>query len=171
MNLSTKQTQIYRLREWTDGCQGEGWEEGIIREFGMDIYTLLYLKRATNEDLLYQLNVRWQPGWEGGLGENGYMYTYGWVPSLSTWNYHDTVSQLYSNIKLKDKKLINKIWVPGLKPSQRWLLSQVSKKKGGEREKDCVHTLLYFASFFPCLSHQTLPLPIPWGNICTGHKH
>ena len=43
----------------------------------MDIYTLLYLKRATNEDLLYQLNVRWQPGWEGGLGENGYMYTYG----------------------------------------------------------------------------------------------
>ena len=27
--------------------------------------------------------------WEGGgrgLGEKGYMYTYGWVPSLFTWN-------------------------------------------------------------------------------------
>ena len=30
----------------------------------------------------------WQPGWEGSLGENGYMYMYGWVPSLFTWNYH-----------------------------------------------------------------------------------
>ena len=23
------------------------------------------------------LNVVWQPGWEGSLGENGYMYVYG----------------------------------------------------------------------------------------------
>ena len=23
------------------------------------------------------------------LGENGYMYMYGWVPLLSTWNYHN----------------------------------------------------------------------------------
>ena len=23
------------------------------------------------------LNVMWQPGWEGSLGENGYMYMYG----------------------------------------------------------------------------------------------
>ena len=34
----------------------------------------------------------WQPGWEGSLGENGYMkwmdtYMYGWVSSLFTWNY------------------------------------------------------------------------------------
>ena len=28
----------------------------------------------------------WQAGWEGSLGENGYMYMYGWVPLLSTWN-------------------------------------------------------------------------------------
>ena len=27
----------------------------------------------------------WQPGWEGSLGENGYMYMYGWVPLLFTW--------------------------------------------------------------------------------------
>ena len=30
------------------------------------------------------LNVTWQPGWEGNLGENGYMYMYGKVPSLFT---------------------------------------------------------------------------------------
>ena len=27
--------------------------EGIVREFGMDRYTLLYLKWITNKDLLY----------------------------------------------------------------------------------------------------------------------
>ena len=37
--------------------------------------------------------------WEEGLGENGYLYVYGWVPLLSTWNYHSIVNQLYSNIK------------------------------------------------------------------------
>ena len=30
------------------------------------------------------LNVMWQPGWEGSLGENGYMHMYGRVPSLFT---------------------------------------------------------------------------------------
>ena len=47
MNLFTKwkQTkQIHRLREQTYGCQGEGWEEGIVREFGIKMYTLLDLK-------------------------------------------------------------------------------------------------------------------------------
>ena len=37
-----------------------------------------------------------------GGGENGYMYMYGWVPLLSTWNYHSIVNQLNSNTKLKD---------------------------------------------------------------------
>ena len=36
----------------------------------------------------------WQPGWEEGLGENGYVYTYGWVPLLFTWNYYNIVNQL-----------------------------------------------------------------------------
>ena len=31
-----------------------GWVGGgIVREFGMDMYTLLYLKRTTNKSLLY----------------------------------------------------------------------------------------------------------------------
>ena len=34
-------------------CQGEEWEEGIVREFGINIYTLLYLKWITNKVLLY----------------------------------------------------------------------------------------------------------------------
>ena len=43
MNLFTKQKQTHRLRERVYGYWGEGREEGIAREFGMDMYTLLYL--------------------------------------------------------------------------------------------------------------------------------
>ena len=32
--------------------RGEGGTEGIVREFGIDMYTLLYFKRITNKDLL-----------------------------------------------------------------------------------------------------------------------
>ena len=31
----------------------EGQGEGIVKEFGMDLYMLLYLKWITNKDLLY----------------------------------------------------------------------------------------------------------------------
>ena len=34
------------------GCQGEGWTEGIVRDFGMDMYTLLCLKSIPDKDLL-----------------------------------------------------------------------------------------------------------------------
>ena len=43
MNLFTKQKQTHRLREGTYGYHGEGWE-GEDWEFGIDMYTLLYLK-------------------------------------------------------------------------------------------------------------------------------
>ena len=32
---------------------GERWGEGIVREFGIDMYTLLYFKWITDKDLLY----------------------------------------------------------------------------------------------------------------------
>ena len=53
---------------------------GTVKEFVTGIYTLLHLKWITNKDLLYNhgtlLKVMWQPGWEGSLGWNGYMYMY-----------------------------------------------------------------------------------------------
>ena len=36
----------------------------------------------------------WQPGWEGSMGENGYIFMYGWVPSLFSWNYDNIINQL-----------------------------------------------------------------------------
>ena len=38
--------------ELTD-TSGEGWEKGIVRAFGMDIYIQLYLKWISNKVLLY----------------------------------------------------------------------------------------------------------------------
>ena len=53
----------------------------MVRELRMDMYTLLYLKWVTTRTHCIAqgtlLNVMWQPGWEGSLGENEYMYMYG----------------------------------------------------------------------------------------------
>ena len=72
-----------RLREQAYGCQ----REGIIRGFGMDMYTLLYLKWITNKDLCIAdgtlLNAVWQSGWEG-FWENGYMCMCVWVLCYSS---------------------------------------------------------------------------------------
>ena len=53
--------------------------EGIVREFGMDMYTLLHLKPMRSSCIAQGtlLNVMWQPGWKEGLGKDGYMYMYG----------------------------------------------------------------------------------------------
>ena len=48
MNLFTKQKETHRLRKQTYGCQGEG----VVKDFGKVMYTLLYLKWIT-KDLLY----------------------------------------------------------------------------------------------------------------------
>ena len=57
--------------------------EGTVRELQMDMHAILYLKRITNKNLTYNTcssaQCYWQPGWEGRLGVNGYMYVNGWV--------------------------------------------------------------------------------------------
>ena len=41
---SLQNRKTHRLRERTCGYQDEGLEEGTVREFGTDMYTLLHLK-------------------------------------------------------------------------------------------------------------------------------
>ena len=66
--------------------RGERCREGIVKEFGMDVYTLLYLKWITDRaDRIAQgplLNVMWHL--EGSLGESGSMYVCGLAPLLCT---------------------------------------------------------------------------------------
>ena len=46
--------------------------EGTVREFGMGVYTVMYLKQIIPRTYCVAqgtlLNVRCQPGWEGSLG-------------------------------------------------------------------------------------------------------
>ena len=78
-----------------------GWKgEGISRDLGRDVYTLLYFKWVTQQgptawhsELCSMLH-----GSLDGRGLRGRMdtcmYMYGWVPLPSTWNQHNLVKQL-----------------------------------------------------------------------------
>ena len=55
----------------------EGWGEGIVREFGIDVYTLLCLKWITNNDLLYSTGNSAQcyvAAWRGGKFGGGWIH-------------------------------------------------------------------------------------------------
>ena len=81
MDLFTKKKHTHRLRVGTYGCQGEGWGNGIVREFGMDRYTLLYLKWITNKDLLSSTGKSAQcyaAAWMGGEFGGEWIHVYVW---------------------------------------------------------------------------------------------
>ena len=80
MNLQNRKT--HRTRKRIYGCQ----VEGIVREFGMDMYILLYLKWITNKDLWYstwnsaQCSVAtWMRGEFGGE----WIHVYVWLSPFS----------------------------------------------------------------------------------------
>ena len=57
--LTDLETELMVARE-------EGWGEGIVRKFGVDMYTLLYLKLIANEVFLYSTGSSAQchvPAW------------------------------------------------------------------------------------------------------------
>ena len=65
MNLLTKQKEIQTSKTnlWLP------WGEGIVREFGKDMYTLLYFKWITNKDPLHSTRNSAQccvAAWMGG---------------------------------------------------------------------------------------------------------
>ena len=91
-NELIKQKEAHRLRNKLNSCQGEG----IVCEFGKVMYTALYLKWITNKDL--ELHSMLCASLDGS-GVCGSIYMCGWVPSLFTWNYYNTVNQLYHNTK------------------------------------------------------------------------
>ena len=83
-NELTKQIQTHRLREGTCACQAEGLGEGIVKELGMDMSTLLYFKWITYKDLLY--NTRnsaqcYMAAWMGGEFGREWIHVYVWLSS------------------------------------------------------------------------------------------
>ena len=76
---------IKRLKEQAYGCWGEGWGEGIVREFGVDMYTLLYFKWITNKDLLYSTWTSAQcyvAAWMGGEFGGERILVYVWLSPI-----------------------------------------------------------------------------------------
>ena len=70
------------MQEKTYGRQGHGLGEGIVREFGMDTYTWLYLKWITNKDLLYSTGDSVQcyvAAWMGGEFGGEWIHVYAWL--------------------------------------------------------------------------------------------
>ena len=60
---------------------GERLEEGIGREFGVEMYTLLYLKWIANKDLLYSTwnsAQRYVAAWMGGEFGRERIHVYGY---------------------------------------------------------------------------------------------
>ena len=55
----------------------QGWGGGIVREFGMNMYILLYLKWIINKDLLYSMRNSAQCCLTAWMGENVYTNMYG----------------------------------------------------------------------------------------------
>ena len=71
----TKQKETHRLKKRIHGCQ----EEGIVKGSGKIMYTLLYLKWITNENLLYSTWNSGQcyvPAWMGGSLEGEWINVY-----------------------------------------------------------------------------------------------
>ena len=85
MTYIQKRKRLTNLENERMVSRREGLEEEIVREFGMDMYTLLYLKWITNKALLYST---WHPGWEGNLGENEYVCVW-----LNPFTVHQKLSQ------------------------------------------------------------------------------
>ena len=72
----------HRLREQTYGCQGKGWGEDIVREFGIKMYILLYLKWMTNKVLQYSTGNFAQyylAAWMGGEFGGEWIHVYVWL--------------------------------------------------------------------------------------------
>ena len=59
-----------------------GWWQGTLREFVMDMYTLLYLKRITKKDLLYSTGNSAQcyvAAWMGRESGGEWIHVYVWL--------------------------------------------------------------------------------------------
>ena len=96
-------TRLTDFREWTYGGQGKELWEGMVKEFGIDMYTLLYLKWVTNKNLLYSAGNSAQCYVAASIGgdfRGEWIYLYVWLSSLvSTWNCHNFGNWLYSSAK------------------------------------------------------------------------
>ena len=86
-SAATDLTNRKRLTDLENKLMIAGVGEGIDREFGKVMYTLLYSKWITKNDLLYSTWNSAQccmPAWMGGGFEGKWIHAYVWLSSLFT---------------------------------------------------------------------------------------
>ena len=92
MNSQKRNSQTQRMNLWLPGGRNEG--KGLVREFGTDMYTLLYLTWITNQNLLYSTwnsAQHYVAAWMGGRFGGEWIQVYAW---LSPFPVHLKLSQL-----------------------------------------------------------------------------
>ena len=121
MNLLTKQKETHRLKEWIYGCWGGGKDEGKGK-FGIDMYTLLYLKWINKKDLLHSTGNSAQCYGSlvvGGVFGGGWKHVYVWlrpfavletITALST-GYTPIQNKKFEKQKIKYKLSAWRLWI------------------------------------------------------------
>ena len=129
----------------------------------MDLITLLCLKWTTNKDLLYStgnsaqcyvaawIKVRFGREWT-------YMYTYGWVPSLFTWNCQNIVNWLCAESLQSCMTLCNPMdcsplgsSVHGILQARTLQLVAISSSTGSSQPRDRTQV-----SYVSCFGRQVI---------------
>ena len=89
-------------------ASGEGHGEGIVREFGIDMYTLPYLKWITNKDLLYSTRNSSQCYVSAQMGREfwrEWIHVYVWLSLFVVHLKLTTLLICYTPIQNKKRKL------------------------------------------------------------------
>ena len=74
----------------------------MVREFGMDMYTLIYLQWITNKDLRYSLGNSAQcymAGWRRVRFGGEWIHVHVWLSPFAVLKHHNIVNQLCPNTK------------------------------------------------------------------------
>ena len=170
----------------------EGRGEGIARKFGLDLYTLLYLKWITPKDLLYSTGNCGQcyvAAWMGGEFGGEWIHVYEWLETpLFIWNYHNIVNWAFLVAQIVKNPLAiqkTRVWSLGWKnplgkgtfrfPAPLFLPRESHGQRSladyspwGHKESDMTeHTQKMPQGSHPCPNHSTLmsriKLPaVPW---------
>ena len=92
---------------------------GQWRDSAMHIHVSILPQAPLPSRLPQNFAQCYMAAWMGG--DFGGEWIFGWVPSLSTWNYHNIVNQLYSNIKSESESrsvASNSLQPHGLQPTR-----------------------------------------------------
>ena len=102
--------------------------------------------------------------WMGGEF-GGYMYTHGWIPLLSTWNYQNVVNQLCESCSvLSDSLQPHRLYSPWNSPGQNTGVGSLSLLQGIFPTQGWNPGLPHCRQVLYQLSHKESPRTLGWAS-------